>query len=357
MTEHRGRLILRATALAGVAGLLLAACGGDDSSSNASKTGKKATTTTVAESTSSTDTTDTTMAAGETTTSLGSSGTTLPGGTPTTRRTTTTVRSGATTTKKAGATTTKKAGATTTTTAKPGGTTKGTLTFGTIGTSISANNGSKTQDESRKIAQAWVDQTNAAGGINGYKVAVEYRDARADTARGVAALHELEKDGVLAIVGQDVANSVLPAADDFLSAKKLPVVGGMPYTPEFDTHPMYFPVSAGYYAGVYGQVALARDMGSKYFRNLFCTEVAACGQSVPVTNAAAQREGMKGDSQGASAVASDYTANCLDAKQKGVDFLQSNGTNFANLVRDCARQNYHPNYASGGVANQTVIDA
>ncbi|MBW8827662.1 MAG: ABC transporter substrate-binding protein, partial [Acidobacteria bacterium] len=201
------------------------------------------------------------------------------------------------------------------------------------------------------------NQTNAAGGINGYKVAVEYRDSRGDSARGLAALRELEKDGVLVIVGQNIANSALPAGDDMFSAKKLPVVGGQPYTPEFDTHPMYFPVSAGYYSGVYGQVALARDMGSKYFRNLFCTEVAACGQSVPVTNAAAQREGMKGDSQGASAVASDYTANCLDAKQKGVDFLQSNGTNFANLIRDCARQNYHPNYSSGGFANQSVIDA
>ncbi|MBW8824811.1 MAG: ABC transporter substrate-binding protein, partial [Acidobacteria bacterium] len=246
----------------------------------------------------------------------------------------------------------------TTTTVKSGGTAfKGTLTFGTVGTSINVNTGAKTLDESRKIGEAWVNQTNAAGGINGYKVAVEYRDSRGDSARGLAALRELEKDGVLAIVGQNIANSALPAGDDLFSAKKLPVLGGQPYTPEFDTHPMYFPVSAGYYAGVYGQVALARDMGSKYFRNLFCTEAAACGQSVPVTNAAAQREGMKGDSQGASAVAADYTANCLDAKQKGVDFLQSNGTNFANLVRDCARQNYHPNYASGGVANQTVIDA
>ena len=30
--------------------------------------------------------------------------------------------------------------------------------------------------------------------------------------------------------------------------------------------------------------------------------------------------------------------------------------NPANFVRDCQRQNYHPTYAIGGVANQASID-
>jgi branched-chain amino acid transport system substrate-binding protein len=215
---------------------------------------------------------------------------------------------------------------------------KGTIKLGTLGTSIQATTGARTIEENRKIAEAWATMTNRAGGINGYKVDVIYKDGQGDTARTLQAIKDLDKAGVLAIVGQGVAQTI-SGSDDYIHDKKIPIVGGTPYTPEFDSDPYYFPVSAGYYAGVYGQVAAARDAGAKYFRNMYCTEVAACAQSVPVTNAAAQREGLKGDGVGASAVAVDYTANCIDGRQKGVDFMQLNGMNAANFVRDCARQN------------------
>jgi len=254
---------------------------------------------------------------------------------------------------------TKKA---TTTTARTATTTagspaaKGTVKLGTIGTSLNSTTGLRTTDETRKIALAWADQVNAAGGINGYKVQVIFKDGRADTARTLQGIRELNEAGVLAVVGQGVAQNI-SGSTEYIGKNNVPILGGTPYTPEFDYHPMYFPVSSAYYAGVYGQVAAARDVGAKSFLNAFCTEVAGCAQSVPVTKEAAAREGLKFSSQGASAVAADYTAICLSAKQDGVDFFQSNGLNFANVIRDCSRQNYHPTYAQGGAANQSVIDA
>jgi branched-chain amino acid transport system substrate-binding protein len=265
------------------------------------------------------------------------------------------VRKGTKCVRKAAATTTTKKAITTTTTAAPTVAAKGTILLGTLGTTIQATSGARTTEATRKMAQVWTDQVNAAGGINGYKVKMQYEDTRGDTARTLAAIKTLDKAGVLAIVGPNSASNIT-GSDDYITAASLPIVGGNPHTPEFDSHPMFFPVSASYYAGVYGQVAAARDAGAKYFRNMFCVEVAACAQSVPVTNAAAQREGLKGDAVGASAVALDYTANCISAKQAGVDFLQLNGMNPANFVRDCQRQNYHPTYAIGGVANQASID-
>jgi len=350
VTQHRGRLILRATAVAALAGLLLAACGGDDGKSTASKTGNKATTTAVEESTSSTDTTDTTLAAGETTTSFDSTGSTLPGGTPTTSRrvTTTTAKSRGTTT------TAKRGGGATTTTAKPSNTNKGIIKIGVLTSEVNSR-GQALAPEGKQMGQTWVDETNAAGGINGYKFELVYKNVNGDSSRALQALKDMDKAGVVAFTEGDA--SVMPAIRDYMSQANLPVIGGQPYTNEFDWHPMFFQTEPGQAEGVYGQVAAARDVGAKHFRNVYCLEVAACATSVPETKYAADREGLKFSSQGASAVAPDYTATCLSAKNDGVDFFQSNGLNFANVVRDCSRQNYHPTYAEGGVANQSVIDA
>ncbi|MBW8825207.1 MAG: ABC transporter substrate-binding protein [Acidobacteria bacterium] len=243
----------------------------------------------------------------------------------------------------------------TTTTAKPAtGVSKGTVLLGTLGTSLSTTTNAKNLEENRQITQAWVAQTNAAGGINGYKVKILYKDVLNDSARTLQAVKDLDAAGVLAIAGEQV---IMTAADSYIDKHQIPVVGGSPNNgSENDQDPMYFP-TGGNYSQVYGQVAAARDVGAKHFRNLYCTEVAACAVSVGITKYAADREGLKFSSEGASAVQPDYTATCLSAKNAGVDFFQSNGLNFPNVVRDCSRQNYHPTYAKGGAADQSVIDA
>jgi branched-chain amino acid transport system substrate-binding protein len=149
----------------------------------------------------------------------------------------------------------------------------------------------------------------------------------------------------------------MPPIRDFMTQKSLPVIGGTPYTNEFDWHPMFFQVQPGQAEGVYGQVAAARDVGAKYFENFYCSDIAACATSVAETKYAAEREGLKFRAESGGITQPDFTANCLSAKSAGVDFFQANGPGLVNIVRDCARQNYHPTYAQGGAANQTVIDA
>jgi len=343
--------LLRGLAIAAAAGLLLAACGGDDSGkSNASNTGDN--TTTTEETT--TESTDTTVAAGtETSTTLGASGTTLPGGAPTTTarpRVTTTTAKGS----KGTTTTVKRSGGGTTSTTAGGAANKAVIKVGVIDSEVNGR-GQPQAPEGKQIGKAWVDMANAAGGINGYKFELVYKNVNGDSSRALAAVKDMASSGVIAFTQSDA--SVMPAVRDEMAKDKLPVVGGEPYTNEFDWHPMFFQVQPGQAEGVYGQVAAARDVGAKHFRNVYCLEVAACATSVAETKYAADREGLKFSSEGASALAPDYTATCLNAKTAGADFFQSNGLNFANVVRDCARQNYHPTYAVGGAANQAVIDA
>jgi branched-chain amino acid transport system substrate-binding protein len=230
---------------------------------------------------------------------------------------------------------------------------RGTIKIGIIEQSRSSTSGQPQIAEGEKIAREWAREINADGGINGYKVELVLKDA-VDTAAMLQAVTELDSAGVHAIVNR--SNGTLTGSLGKINEAQLPLVGGIPYYPDYDTNKYIFQVSASYYAGVAGQVFSAKAVGAKYFQNTYCTEVPACAQSVPVTAEAAKFLGMKHGGVGASARAVDYTAVCLAAKQAGVDFFQSNGMNQVNLIRDCIRQDYHPTYGIGGAASKATVE-
>lgn len=267
-----------------------------------------------------------------------------------TKRKTTKVRK---TTKKPVATTKK---ATPATTAKPqAAASKGTVKVGVIGTSISATTGVKTAEETRKIAQAWEKRINTAGGINGYKVDVTYKDNSADPAKTVSVAKELDKAGVHVIAGQTIF-AQMATVMGYFEEKKIPVIGGTPWFKESQTSPMFFPVNSNYNTGVFGIVSSAAHAGATHFRKLYCTEVAACAGSAPPMKKAAEILKINYSQQAASLFKTDYTAECLSAKSAGVDFFQIDGVQLAPVVRDCGRQNYHPIYGNGGGSGQSLLD-
>ncbi len=171
--------------------------------------------------------------------------------------------------------TTKKVVATT---KAPVAAAKGTLTFGGIYYSIDRQ-GLPTPKEVQAIGDAWAQQVNSRGGINGYKVAIEWRDSKYDTARFVQGVKELDQDGVLAIAGSDGYTQV-PAADSYIQKVSLPFVGGAPYAPEYDNHPMFFPVSGSQYAGSWGSMVTPINLGFKRLADFHCFGIAA-GDSFP----------------------------------------------------------------------------
>jgi branched-chain amino acid transport system substrate-binding protein len=233
---------------------------------------------------------------------------------------------------------------------------KGTIRIGTWGISFNPTTAVRTLEETRKIGEVWESAVNASGGINGYRVNVIYKDTAGDSARALAAIKDLDAQGVVALAGNGDSQRI-PAILDYINQKKLPVIGGASFVPNYDTHPMLFPVSTNYYNSSYGTVPPAHDVGARHFRNMWCVENPGCPSSVPPGRDAARDLGMTYSDQSASALASDYTTNCISAKNANVDFLQLNGMGVAGFVRDCSRQNYHPIYGVGAAANQATIDA
>jgi branched-chain amino acid transport system substrate-binding protein len=234
---------------------------------------------------------------------------------------------------------------------------KGTVKIGMFGVSVSTTTGVRTLEETRKVGTAWETQVNKAGGINGYKVNVIYKDTNGDSARALAAVKDMDKQGVVTMAGHGDSTGLL-AMLDYMKQKSLPLVGGSALDVSWETHPMLFNVGASYYAAIYGSPYGVKALGAKNYRRVYCTESPACVNSVPLGNRAAVALGMKGSAEGASAVAVDYTSNCLNAKNADIDALHIAGVNAVNLVRDCARQNYHPIYAQTVTTNfQATIDA
>jgi len=73
----------------------------------------------------------------------------------------------------------------------------------------------------------YIDQLNAAGGVNGKKVEVMVRDVQIDPARAVSSAQELVDRGALAIVGLSLTSTHMPVYNA-MGRAKVPVVTGFP---------------------------------------------------------------------------------------------------------------------------------
>lgn len=231
--------------------------------------------------------------------------------------------------------------------------TKAPIKLGSLWTSIDPVTGGRSPGEARKIGDAWAADVNAAGGVNGYRVQLVWRDSRATQSRGAQNVRELDQAGVLAIAGPE-GGFHLPASDQLLLEAGLPVIGGTPNLPEFDEHPMYFPVSAGFRAGVAGDIAAAVAAGADRVRNLRCTETAWCTNDDAELAEAGRRAGVDVTSDAAPATGASFTGACNAARRDRIDFLRVAGVPLAAVVRDCARQGYHPTYAVAGGSTVTL---
>jgi len=110
-----------------------------------------------------------------------------------------------------------------------------------------------------------------------------------------------------------------------------------------------FPTMTGIVNGLAAQVAVAVQYGhAKKFANLYCAEVAACGQANPILQGAAKAAGIGYTQLAVSSTAPSYTAQCLQLKQEGVDYAQLNFTTAAavRFVQNCQAQGYNPTWGS-----------
>ncbi|MCU4186636.1 ABC transporter substrate-binding protein [Acidiferrimicrobium sp. IK] len=168
----------------------------------------------------------------------------------------------------------------------------------------------------KETLQAWVDYTNANGGLEGHPVKLIVKDDAGSGTTGLADAHELiQQDHVAAIV--DDESTVDGDWASAVASAGVPVVGGLAVDVPFLTNPDWFASSTNNYAAAYGVMGIGKSIGPKQ-AVVYCTENAACAQIIPFFKSIAPTLGMSIPyTQSVAATSPDFTAVCQALKSSG----------------------------------------
>lgn len=208
--------------------------------------------------------------------------------------------------------------------------------------------------------RAWVASVNATGGLSGHPVRLEVADDGTDPARHRALVQEfVERRGVVAFVYNAAVFSG-QASVDYLNARKIPVVGGSGTEPWYTTSPMFFTqIIAGetaIEATVASYARSAKAAGMTKMGLVTCSDgVQVCEDTARSVPRYASKYGVELAYQGkASLAAPDFTANCLAARNAGVQilYLALDANSYQRMGRSCASVDYRPRY---GIAQPVML--
>jgi branched-chain amino acid transport system substrate-binding protein len=198
--------------------------------------------------------------------------------------------------------------------------------------------------------QLWVKYINAQGGVNGHKVELLLYDDGGDPARHQARVQEaVEKNKAIAFVNQLGAISTSTATVQYLESKGVPVVGTDGTGRWAYTSPMYFPLSASdRYIG-FNVMAMAAKVAipqqKRKLGSIVCAEADTCSDTDAVVGKTAKPLGFELAYRAKAALTQpDYTAECLAARNAGVEvlFMMLDQNSLGRLGSSCARQGYKP---------------
>ncbi|HEX4661877.1 MAG TPA: ABC transporter substrate-binding protein [Streptosporangiaceae bacterium] len=204
-----------------------------------------------------------------------------------------------------------------------------------------------TCDQGATVAPAWAAWINSGGGIDGHPVKTIFLDDKGDPATAQADEKQLASDSVVAIVVS--CDNLVSAYDSAAIASGIPLIGGPSDAQDWYAKPGMFPTMTGIVNGLAAQVAVAVKFGhAKKFGQLYCAEVAACGQANPILQAAAKAAHIGYTQLAVSSAAPSYTAQCLQLKQENADYAQLNFTSSAavRFIQSCQAQGYNPTWGS-----------
>lgn len=228
---------------------------------------------------------------------------------------------------------------------------KGTpVTIGLIGTLTGPQ--APSNDQGATVAPAWADWINATGGIDGHPVKVIVLDDKNDPATAQADGKQLASDGAAAIVV--ISDNLVSAFDGAAIANGIPVIGGVSNEQDWYTKAGMFPTMTGIVNGETAQLGVAAQYGhAKKFANVYCAEVAACGETNPTLAAAAKAAGIGYTQLAVSSTAASYTAQCLQLAQEKVDYVQLNigSAVGGRIIQNCQAQGYNPTW---GASEQAI---
>jgi branched-chain amino acid transport system substrate-binding protein len=199
----------------------------------------------------------------------------------------------------------------------------------------------------------WQDWINSHGGVAGHRVKVMEQDDKSDPAQSSTIVNGYLAQHVLAIIDDSTVDQTWAKT---VASANVPVIcaaaSGNGFT--CNSNADFIPTGNTVIAGVYGQAKAAQVAGAKSLGILYAGEAAAAAQAVPLQKNFAAQVGIKfGYAGSISATAPNYTAQCLAAKDAGVDALFPEEVT-TRIAKDCASQGYHPLYvqAQGAVYSE-----
>jgi branched-chain amino acid transport system substrate-binding protein len=194
---------------------------------------------------------------------------------------------------------------------------------------------------------------NDKGGLNGHEVRYFVYDDGGDPARHRSQVREaIERRHVIAFVQ---SNETLTGKSmvDYITAKRVPMVGGDTGDNWWYESPMYFPqASSGdalYEATIYSIAEQTVPAGKTKLGTIFCAEIQACDDIDRFAAEHAPKAGFEHVYRAKASVAQpDFTAECLAARQAGVEVLLMglDANSIGRVGTACARQAYRPVYAT-----------
>jgi branched-chain amino acid transport system substrate-binding protein len=189
----------------------------------------------------------------------------------------------------------------------------------------------------------WAKEVNASGGLACHPVTLYVRDDGGDPARAAAAVQDLTGRGVVAFVGNLTPLSQAGFLPE-IKKKCTPAIG-IDFGPEWATEPCLFPQGGGWNESIAGLVRQSVDRGDRQLGLLYCVEISSCGQiGKSISSTAAKAGAQLVYSSAISLTQTDYTAQCQNAKNAGVQELvvAMEGSAMARLARSCLALNFKP---------------
>lgn len=209
------------------------------------------------------------------------------------------------------------------------------------------------------LLQAWQDWTNASGGINGHPVKVILKDDALNPAQGLQDVKALvTQDHVMAIIGD--SSLVDTAFAPYLQSAGVPVVGGSTANGPFATNSDFFRSGTASTAAWAGVAAEIKQNGGKHLGLFYCAESPTCALASVGFKSISQLYGLSYSTAEISATAPNFTAQCLDFKNAGVDsiFIADSYLVNVRVADDCAQIGYKPKWYTntGAFGNNYLTD-
>jgi branched-chain amino acid transport system substrate-binding protein len=197
--------------------------------------------------------------------------------------------------------------------------------------------------------QIWVKHITARGGLNGHPVKLIVADDNTDSARHRQLTQEMvEQKGVIAFLQQGEALTGASSVP-YNTERGIAVINSSGGNDYYYEAPTYFPIAAHGKEFVRASLYNAADYGKTHnmtkYGVLACSEAPICDTTDQVAGdaAAVKAAGLELVYKvRVSLVQPDFTAECIQARNAGVQILQIalDGNGVGRVAASCARQNF-----------------